>query len=489
MAAASTLLVGCKTASDPSLPPPSSEARLAPRFDRSAPNIVVIETDDQATDTMGAMVRTRRLLAHHGTTFDNAITSFPLCCPSRASFLTGQYAHNHGVLDNSPPNGGIAALDQSETLAVWLRRAGYRTAFLGKYLNEYGKEKNGGPLFIPPGWTDWTAFGSSDKTSAYNYSLNRGGRPVDYGNATADYKTAVMSRLAERSLTKMAADPRPFFFWVTTSDPHLDDSLGPRARRNPLPYRDDLGLYKGATPPPVPSFNEKDVSDKSGFVRELDPIDQVGRLAIRRTWVSQLESLVEVDRLVAAAYGAIADAGELRRTLIVFTSDNGFLRGQHRIDSGKSSIFEEALKVPLIIAGPGFEGASRRESTIVSNVDLSATILHAAGVRAPIKTDGIPIQRTLERGHRSPILLEIYGRKDGDLFGVRSQRYTYAEHSDGFVELYDLEKDPYELSNVAERRPYRTVQAALQRRLDALRSCAGATCRNLPRRQSIRRPG
>ncbi len=445
-------------------------------FDREAPNIVVVMTDDQAADTMVAMPKTQRLLGATGTTFTRGTVSFPLCCPSRAAFLTGQYAHNNGVKDNGPPDGGIGALDQRRTLPVWLREAGYETTFVGKYLNGYGKQKNGGPELVPPGWVRWYGLVSNDKTSAFDYTVNENGELAHYGNAKDDYKTDVMARLARKAVRKTAPGPRPFFLWVATSAPHTDNGLPPNAPRTPLPAPRHRGGYERAEPPRGTSFDEDDVSDKPRWIRKLPRLTPRKRAAIRRLYVSQLESLGAVDDLVAGLAAQLRRRGELDRTLFVFTSDNGFIRGRHRIRSGKSLIYEEAINVPLLIAGPGVpQGEIYREP--VANVDLAPTLLRAAGVKPPGKLDGVPLQPVLAgEQQRPPILLEIFGRKDGDVFGIRTGNYVYAEHADGFVELYNLATDPLQLENAAKDPSQAGVRTRLATELERLRSCAGASC-------------
>ena len=172
------------------------------------PNVVVLETDDQTVESMRVMPNVKTLIADQGVTFDNSFVSYSLCCPSRSTFLTGQYAHNHGVWGNTAPNGGYYKLDSTNTLPVWLQRAGYQTILLGKYLNQYGTKN---PREIPPGWGQW--YGTPDpSTYRYlNYTINENGNLVQFGNAAADYKTDVESRLAVDLISRQATDPRPFF--------------------------------------------------------------------------------------------------------------------------------------------------------------------------------------------------------------------------------------------------------------------------------------
>jgi arylsulfatase A-like enzyme len=452
-------------------------ASLNEGFDPEAPNIVVVMTDDQAADTMRAMPQARKLLGEEGTTFTQALVSFPLCCPSRASFLTGQYAHNHGVLDNHAPAGGIGALDQRHTLPVWLNEAGYRTAFAGKYLNGYGKRANGGPGFIPPGWSDWYAAGASDKTSAYDYDLNENGTTVHRGSRTSDYKTDALADAASRFLRDATAEQRPFFLWVATSAPHTDNGLPDDARRNPVPARRDLGSFAGTRLPRDPAFNERDTSDKPGFIRRLDRIDPGERAAMRRRYVSELESLGAVDDLVATLYGDLRHSGDLRDTIFVLTSDNGFLRGQHRVGSGKALVYDESVRVPLLVRGPGFRGGRAVDDPVV-NVDLTKTIAEASGIEPDLPLDGVPLADAV-RG-REPgrgVLLEVFERRKDQFSAIRTNRYMYAERRSGRNELYDHRVDPDELDNIANDPSRRAVRSRLAERLDRLRTCAGADCR------------
>lgn len=453
--------------------------QLRKRFDPSAPNVVVVMTDDQAIDTMRAMPSTRKLVGGRGVTFKTAIASFPLCCPSRAAFLTGQYAHNNGVRDNGPPDGGIGALDQRNTLPVWLRDAGYQTTFVGKYLNGYGKNSNGGPLFVPPGWTDWHALTAGDKTSAYGYQMSENGTLVDYGSDPADYKTSVMTRIAVKAINEQASSRRPFFLWVATSDPHTDSGLGPNARRNPLPAKRDIGSFKDLPLPKPPSFNEREVADKSSAIASLPSLSPEQHDEIRTTFISQVESLRSVDRLVRRVVNALRRAGELDDTLVVFTSDNGFMRGQHRIDSGKSLAYEESIRVPLLIAGPGFRG-ERTVHGPVANIDLAPTILRATGTSPSLVIDGEHLQGTDERQGVGEVLIEIYGRRQENVFGVRTPRFSFFQNSDGESELYDLRRDPFQLHNLAGKHQNSAVQRRIESRLDLLRNCRGRSCR-IPR--------
>jgi N-acetylglucosamine-6-sulfatase len=447
----------------------------ASTFRAGAPNVVVVMTDDQAIDTMKAMPRTRRLLGDEGVTFDNAVVSYPLCCPSRASFQTGQYAHNHGVLNNQPPNGGYESFDAEQALPVWLSEAGYRTGFVGKYLNGYGKGK--AAREVPPGWTDWYGLPATAKQRPFEFELNENGELASYRGG--EYKTEVLEDKAVSLVREWAGNERPFFLWVATDAPHKDAKVDQDADRDPEPAPQDRGSYERERAPRGESFNERDTSDKPGFVKgkrflnkgELEQIDTIYR--------SQLESLIAVDRLVKGVVGELRRRGELGDTVVMFTSDNGFIRGQHRIDSGKASLYEEAIRVPLLIRGPGFpEG--ERDGRVIGNIDLAPTIIDLADARASIEPDGLsllPFERR-RQSWRPNLLLEVFERDKGNFVGVRTPRYAYAQYlKKEKRELYNLIRDPEQLDNLAGDPRYAGEVDRLQQRVDELRDCAGDDCR------------
>ena len=443
--------------------------RPAPGFDPSARNVVVVMTDDQALDTMEAMPLTRRLIGEKGTTFANSFVSFPLCCPSRATFLTGQYAHNHGVRNNDGPDGGYQALAKRRTLPVWLARAGYRTGFVGKFLNGYGKGSRARE--VPPGWSEWYGLPATAKQRAFDFDLNENGRIVHYGgpDESGPYKTEVLAEKAAGFIRRAAPRRRPFMLWVATNGPHRDSSLPADAERNPQPDPRDEGRFEGRRPPASASLDERDISDKPREVRSLPRLSARARQDLDREYVSQLESLQSIDRLVERLVRRLRDAGELHRTLFIFTTDNGYLRGQHRL-TGKSRPYEEAIRSPLLIRGPDF-AAGVRARRLVANIDLAATILEAAGADPDITLDGRPLQGT---GHgRDAVLLEVFDRRHA-FTGVRTRRYTYAEYESGQRELYDLRKDPEQLDNLARGNGRASLRRRLADQLAALRSCAGA---------------
>ena len=327
------------------------------------PNIVVIQTDDQTVDSMHVMANVDRLLVKEGARFVNSFATYPLCCPSRATFLTGQYAHNHGVLGNEPPLGGYPALDHTNTLPLWLQRAGYHTSFVGKYLNGYGE--SGSPNTIPPGWSDWRAAlrNPGSKSLLYlGFTLNENGELVSYPRGRANYLTDVFTRHAVDAVELGAASGAPFFLWLSYFAPHggrpldPDDVRAPGIGLSPRPAARHKDAYAGEVFLRSPSFDERDVSDKPPAVRNRKRLTETQIAAIEELRQQRLESLLAVDEGVAQVVEALGAAGELENTLIVFTSDNGFIQGEHRIppDRGRARRTSRRCASRWSFAGPGF---------------------------------------------------------------------------------------------------------------------------------------
>jgi N-acetylglucosamine-6-sulfatase len=436
------------------------------------PNIVVVETDDQTVSDLRAMPNVERLLAARGTTFVNSFVANSLCCPSRATFLTGQYSHNNGVWDNGPPAGGYETfrLSQGNSLAVWLQRAGYTTIQLGKYLNGYG---NSGDAGIPAGWTDWNAaFGRTWK-DYFGVTLNENGVQVPYPGR---YQADLYADKGVELIRKYSGTGRPFFFWLCFLAPHSGKQP---TQPGAVPAPRDAGHFGALPLPKPPSYNEADVSDKPAEVRALPLIDKTAEAGIRLGYERRLESLLSVDRAVARIVKVLGDLHELDRTLIVFTSDNGFMTGEHRIDGGKEVVYEPSIRVPLIVRGPEV-AAHGVVTTLVSNIDLAPTFIEVAGAQAGRKIDGrslVPLLHNPRLHWNRELLIEspLHGRNQV-FTAIRSDRYLYAEYENGERELYDLARDPYELTSLHAEPAYTATRKQLAKKLAALRRCRGESC-------------
>ncbi len=456
------------------------------------PNVLVLMTDDQTLESMRVMPNVQRLLVRRGTTFDRSFVNFSLCCPSRSTLFTGQYAHNHGVLGNTPPVGGYTKLDKSQWLPFWLQRAGYHTVHLGKFLNGYGRFSP--PTEVPPGWSEW--YGSVDPSTYrfYGYTLNENGalRTYGVGRNPAFYQTDFYARRAVSLISRLAPAKQPFFLSVAFLAPHAggpqesdDPQLG-----TPVPAPRHRNRFAAEPLPQPPSFNEADISDKPTNIRRRRRIGPVMRAAIRENYQQRLESLLAVDDAVAAIVQELRRTGELDDTLIMFTSDNGFFHGEHRVRDGKVLVYEPSIRVPLVLRGPGVRrGAHRRQ--LVTNADLAPTILDAANARPGRVEDGrslFPLLRDSGREWGRDLLIEGNAGVNGGFTALRTYRYIYVEYSNGERELYDLRSDPFQLQSRHADPAYASIRAALAGRLAALKACRGRGCRRHPRLRLATRP-
>lgn len=483
------------------------------------PNVIVVVTDDQApaSFTPQVMPITSRLVADRGARFTGAANATPLCCPSRASFLSGQFGHNNGVLWNVP---GYRALRQKRnTLPVWMKRAGYVTAHVGKYLNAYVHAQDD-PGAVAPGWMQWHTF--VDPNGYYSAPLATNGRFGETGKRPRDYTTAVINRTAVRMIDRFVPRRRPLFMVVDQFAPHRSGgpSLVDRCSvPGPEPAYADRDAFAAAPLPRPPSFDEADVADKPSFIRARPVLNPPQLAALERTYRCTLASLQAVDRGVGELWKALGEAGERRDTALIFSSDNGLYFGEHRLSFEKIVPYRESLEVPLAMRLPT-SARPRPERGIVvpglvANVDLTATVLDLAGAR-PCRARGRC--RTLDgrsllglaagRGAGWPadraIPLELdTGGQPADAnasctyHGLRTADRIYLRHTaiadaDGDCsdaderELYDLAADPFQLTNLlANPADAALVEAGLARRAEALDRCAGISGRD---RRSGRRP-
>ncbi len=450
----------------------------APRAEER-PNILIVLTDDQTLESMRVMEKTLRLLGEEGTTFANSFVSYPLCCPSRATLLTGQYAHNHQVMGNVAPEGGYRRLNHKNTLPVWLRDAGYQTAHVGKYLNGYR-----GPE-VPAGWSRW--FGLSDPHTylMYGYKVIADGKKISFGQSPAEYQTDVLAARAEAMLRGFAdnrvRNGRPFFLSVAPVAPHTERSDEEGKGTPPRPAPRHEGRFADEPMPDNPSFDEADVTDKPPHIQKLPRLSPAKQEAVTHAYRSRLESLLAIDDMVERLVTALEETGEIDRTMIVFASDNGFFLGEHRVPDGKKLPYEEAIRVPMIIRGGGFPAGSTVLQP-VANIDLAPTIVALAGARARRKMDGIPLLLLAldpALGQDRPLLLENFNRLSGrpSYEAIRTPRWLWVEYRNGARELYDMEDDPLQLQSRHGDPALATVRADLSRRLAGLRKCAGPTCR------------
>ena len=502
------MLAGCGEDEQQPDEPAAVETRAhggsAAPADGDRPNLIVIMTDDQTLESFGAraMPFTWRLFqGENASVFQQALAVPPLCCPARAGFLTGQYPHNHGVFGNAP--GYPALADKKNTLPAWLDRAGYHTAFIGKYLNSY--ESVGG-MEPAPGWDSWHA--TVRYPSYFDYQINDNGQLSDYGSSSRDYST---HQLTERALEEIDPERRdgPLFLWLAHNAPHLVASET-RPCAGEVPQPPSAGAFREFEHQPLPqdpSFGEDDRSDKPRPIEKRPRLDNEDRELLTLRWRCGLAALRAVDESTERIVEALEDAGELEDTVLVFVSDNGYFFGQHAIDKDKRLPYRAAAHVPMAIRVParlGGDEAPKEIRELVSTIDLAPTLLDFAGA-GPCRgghncraVDGRSLLPLLDGEGGYPadraILLELNDAYRYE--ALRTDRYLYSrlyQDRQGLlptpaVELYDLEADPWELDNLwhTDRAAARPILRDLAPRLEALLACRGSEERRFPR---VKAPG
>lgn len=452
------------------------------------PNIVVIMTDDQRADDMNYLPITKRLIGGAGVTYNNSFVSFPLCCPSRATHLSGQYAHNHGVKDNELAfGGGNDSFDHTDTVPVWLQDAGYATAHVGKYLNEFGKTSE--PKVLP-GYTDFFTTIDPSTYQFWNYDVLDNGTRRSFGNATENYQTDVLAKRAVENIARLGAQPKPFYMTVWPLAPHSSTGKGSVVPLAPAPAPRHVGTKPNVRAPRPASFMEADRTDKPKALLDLlDRIaDEVAKSGTTQEQIEALldqiqqaraESLLAVDELVQQVIEALTATGQLDNTMVVFTSDNGWMMGEHAITLGKVVPYEESIRVPLLVRGPGFPKAAMANQP-VSNVDIPATVLELAAVAAGLPQEGTSLLSVAKdpnlRKDRA-VLIESTANGVHAYQGIRTPGWSYVRYADdGGEELYDLFADPHQLENKVNDPSFAKARDRFRREVDRLGSCRGSSC-------------
>ncbi|HEY9771248.1 MAG TPA: sulfatase [Coleofasciculaceae cyanobacterium] len=451
---------------------------------QTPPNILFILTDDLDAAAVDYMPQVKSLLADGGTSFSNYFVNISLCCPSRATILRGQYAHNTGVYTNRKLDGSFIylyrhGLDKS-TIATWLQRKGYRNAYIGKYFNGYPRQAP--KTYVPPGWDEWYSPIYDSGYLGYNYNLNENGTLVSYGDRPEDYSADVYTHKAQQFITQAAKDRRPFFAYISYFAPHQPAIAAPRHSQ----------LFPEAFAPRTPSFNEADVSDKPEYIRNLPLLSQPKQDKIDRLYQRRLRSLQAVDEGLVTLVNTLEANHQLENTYIIFTSDNGFHLGQHRLHPAKETAYEEDIHLPLYIRGPDVR-AGKIINKIVSNVDLAPTFAELAGAKMPNFVDGrslvglfrrhasFPLawrQALFLQHRRNPELNQESANFIPDYKGLRTSHCTYVKYGNGEQELYNLRQDPDQLQNLAKVIQPKIIKQ-YARQLVRLSKCQQNTCRQV----------
>jgi N-acetylglucosamine-6-sulfatase len=485
LAAITVAASGCTTTAS-ARPAPAVAAAAVPSAatTKPPPNLVFVLTDDLEPSLLRFMPTVRSMQAH-GAHFTNYTVSDSLCCPSRSSIFTGQYPHNTGIFTNTAPDGGYVAFQrrglEQATFAVDLQRAGYRTGFMGKYLNGYdplaGTGKPGSN--VPPGWNEWDVAGNG--YPEFNYTLNENGLEVTHGHRNADYLTDVLAAKGDRFIRTQAAAGKPFALEVATFAPHSPYTPAPR----------DAHKYPHLKAPRSAAFNEANISDKPAWLRGRPKLtrQQIGNLD--QAYRLRAQAVRSVDALLKGLRTTLTATGQADNTYVVFSSDNGYHMGEHRLPAGKQTAFATDLVVPLVVTGPGV--AKRSIPQLAQNVDLAPTFAGLAGAAALPKADGRSLAPLLHgrkpADWRTASLVEHHGPNmdpaDPDRPGknganppsykaITTRNATYVEYVGGAREYYNNRADPHQLHNA-----YSTLsakrRAALAATLARLASCQGTT--------------
>jgi len=541
-------LLACAAATALAVAP--AQARQAGKAGKGKqPNIVVIMTDDQALTDVAALPNVKKLLADQGTSFTQAVDSFPLCCPARATFITGQYAHNHKVVGNFYPYGWYGMQNRENILPAWLQKAGYRTGMVGKWLNGYGAQTMDVKGEKPKGFDIWRGLLDVSAYDYYNFVMSVDGKKnaywgdkdfarklVQFGNIqvipkdepvygklvqrlvelfgpppykywgtekTEDYTVDVTGKVFNGLVAAEKDQKKPFFLWWSPAAPHREDvatTIMGRPGPDPRPPKRYVGRSRQfKLPQDMPSFNQDESSFSklpANMTTHLKPLDQAKLDQLQLDYEGRMGSLLAVDDHVKQVVSTLKRTGQYKNTVIVFTSDNGWLQGQHRVPGDKFLPYEESLKVPFIIAGPGVP-KGRTVSGQVSNVDFAPTILDLAGAkaRAGRTLDGVSLLPVANNPARRPdraILLEApeplfasasmpQNKWDQAYKGVRTSDWKYVVYKvSGGEELYDLRNDPYEVNNLAGDPAYDAIKAQMKAKLAQLEGCSGPDCLAVP---------
>jgi arylsulfatase A-like enzyme len=451
----------------------------------SKPNIVFVLTDDMSSNLLPYVPEVQKMQAQ-GMTFNNHEVSNSLCCPSRSSIFTGQFPHNTGVLTNEAPDGGFGKFhangDEKHTFATALHAKGYRTAMMGKYLNGYKPTDriDGKKPYVPPGWSQWNVVGPGYE--GYHYKISDNHRIESHGGKDKDYLNTVLTKKGKAFIKKSANAGKPFLLELAPFTPHSPSTPAPQ----------DENALPGLKAPRSPAFNKMPANAPS-WLAKRDRLGQSQLDKIDRKFRKRAQSMLAINRMLAAMRTQLTKSGVANRTYVVFTSDNGFHLGEYQLQAGKQTAFDTDIKVPLVVTGPGVAAGSRTDAA-TSNIDFAPTFERMAGATVPSRVDGHSMLPLLADGkasgwrqanmieHRhvdpSPTDPDSQQPVEGNppsYHAMRTRQFLYVEYAGGAKEYYDLSTDPNELDNIVGRLATTRLKQ-LHKQLTRLENCHGDGC-------------
>lgn len=450
-------------------------------------NIVLVLADDLSMDLVQYMPRVQAMM-DEGMSFDRYVATNSLCCPSRATILTGRYSHSTGIYRNQPPDGGFEVFRQVEersTFATSLQSAGYRTAMMGKYLNGYRPASR----YVPPGWTEWAVAGEAYESFNYNLlvkgAASRPAQTVRHGHRAGDYLTDVINTRGRGFIRASVRAGRPFLLKLAPYMPHAPFTPAPRDR-----FR-----FPSVKAPRSELFDAPQLEHPPDWLPK-HPLTAVEIAEIDRDYRKRVQSVQAIDRMIGTVRAQLRRLGVAENTYVIFTSDNGFHMGERRLTAGKQGAWDHDIRVPLVVVGPGVPSGATN-TRLAANVDLRPTLEELAGVRTPARVEGrslVPL--LLQRpvlSWRDVTVVEHHGPPHDasdpdaqDRLAGRPPSYAALRFGAALYVQYDNPKrppeyyehgtDPFERRNIwPSLEP--AQQARLAQRLERMKTCGASSCR------------
>ena len=444
------------------------------RRQQRPPNIVFILIDDLRWDDLGIaghpFVKTPNIdrIGREGALFRNAFITAPLCSPSRASFLTGQYPHTHGITDNVDRS---AASHKLITFPFLLQQSGYTTAFIGKW--HMGNDDS-----QRPGFDRWVSF--KGQGSYLDPGINEDGKELKANGYITDLLSGYAIEFIKRRHDK------PFLVYLAHKAihpevmQHDDGSVNLAEAERFIPAERHRSLFTGEKIPRRASAM-RPPTGKAALERKIGDLPPLGANTGTRdeSVLGRLRSLIAIEEGVGEILKALKETGQLDNTVIVFTSDNGYFYGEHGLSVERRLAYEESIRMPLLIRYPRAVKPGTVRDEFALNIDLAPTLLELAGVSGPMKMEGrslVPLLKGAKTGWRKSFLVEYYSDKvfprirQMGYKAVRNERWKYIHYFEleGMDELYDLKADPYEMKNIIRQPSAARIVEEMKREMERL---------------------